>query len=115
MLSQNYFSFRNSKGGGESESEEEEKSSSSESPTNVMENDMMDEVLEEENPMDDVPQMGQNNNGRNGYTSSSAHSNEIDSINSNMSSTASATVSAGNDKYLSDSINTSDINMISVE
>ena len=107
--------LENQKGGGESESEEEEKSSSSESPTMVMKDDMMDEVLEEESPMADVPQMGQNSNGRNGYTSSSAHSNEIDSINSNMSSTASATVSAGNDKYLSDSINTSDINMISVE
>ena len=49
--------------------------------------------------------------GRNDYESSSAHSNEIDSSNSNISTT----VSENNDRYLSDSINTSDINMISVE
>jgi len=48
------------------------------------------------------------NHDKNTYSSSSAHTNEIDS---NMSSTASEV----NDKYLSDSINTSDINMISVE
>lgn len=45
-----------------------------------------------------------------GYTSSSAHSDGIES-NTHVSST----VSVGNDKYLSESINTSDINMISVE
>jgi hypothetical protein len=44
------------------------------------------------------------------YTSSSAHSDGIES-NTNVSST----ISVGNDKYLSESINTSDINMISVE
>lgn len=52
-----------------------------------------------------------NMKGRNDYESSSAHSNEIDSSNSNISTT----VSENNDRYLSDSINTSDINMISVE
>lgn len=51
------------------------------------------------------------NKGRYSYESSTAHSNEINSNDSNISST----VSANNDKYLSDSINTSDINMISVE
>ena len=59
-----------------------------------MQDDMMGQVLEDENPMADVQKMGQNSNGRNGYTSSSAHSNEIDSNNSSMSSTVSATVSA---------------------
>jgi hypothetical protein len=44
------------------------------------------------------------------YKSSSAHSNEIDSNNITISDTTSV-----NDKYLSESINTSDINMISVE
>lgn len=52
--------------------------------------------------------------GRNTYSSSSAHTNGISSNNSNISN-ASSTVSADNNKYLSDSINTSDINMISVE
>lgn len=55
--------------------------------------------------------MDKQSTGRSNYESSSAHSDAIDSHNSNMSST----VSAANDKYLSDSINTSDINMISVE
>ena len=47
----------------------------------------------------------------NNYESSSAHSDGVDSNNTMGSST----VSVNEDKYLSDSINTSDINMISVE
>ena len=50
------------------------------------------------------------NHSGNSYISSSAGSDEINS-NTNLSST----ISVGNDKYLSDSINTSDINMISVD
>ena len=59
--------------------------------------------------------MEEQSTGRSNYESSSAHSDAIDSHNSNMSSTVSGTYSGANDKYLSDSINTSDINMISVE
>ena len=48
------------------------------------------------------------NNHLGDYESSSAHSNGIDTQ-------GSSTISKNSDKYLSDSINTSDINMISVE
>lgn len=64
---------------------------------------------EEENDNDELEeddeeeQMG----GAFGYTSSSAHSNE--------SSEYDTTISVGNNKVLSDSINTSDINMVSVD
>ena len=48
------------------------------------------------------------NNNSDTYISSSAHTDGVNTANS-------TTISAGNEKYLSDSINTSDINMISVE
>jgi len=44
------------------------------------------------------------------YVSSSAHTDGVASSSSNIS-----TISIGNNKILSDSVNTSDINMISVE
>ena len=44
------------------------------------------------------------------YVSSSAHTDEINSDSMKLT-----TITVGNEKYLSDSINTSDINMISVE
>jgi len=101
------------KGGGERETTED--SSSSESPQEKMINeDMSDEMGKEMNLAEmDRAEMGENvvSTGRNTYSSSSAHSDGIDSNNSNMSST----ISESKDKYLSDSINTSDINMISVE
>jgi len=103
------------KGGDMKESED---SSSSESPTkpstqapSPVEEAMEEAVKVAAGKSDESSQSGLMSMGRNTYSSSSAHTNEIDSNNSNMSST----VSTGNDKYLSDSINTSDINMISVE
>lgn len=82
----------------------DDSSSSSEGGPVVKSESLEKSVEEAMKEMDDM-------NGRSNYESSSAHSDAIDSHNSNMSST----VSAANDKYLSDSINTSDINMISVE
>jgi hypothetical protein len=104
----------NSQKGGDMMSSESEESSSSDSPTkpstlaqSPVEEDIMKAVEEASGKSSD----NMMSMGRNTYSSSSAHTNEIDSNNSN----ASSTVSANNDKYLSDSINTSDINMISVE
>lgn len=99
----------NSQKGGGDEMSSEEDSSSSESPSKPPVNDSPSEMEIVSKSNEDEMSMG-----RNTYSSSSAHTNEIDSNNSNASS-ASSTVSGGNDRYLSDSINTSDINMISVE
>lgn len=101
-------------GDGNMMSSESEDSSSSDSPTksstqapSPVEEAIMKAVeVAADKSSDNMMSMG-----RNTYSSSSAHTNEIDSNNSN----ASSTVSGNNDKYLSDSINTSDINMISVE
>ena len=70
----------------------------------------MNQSPEDQSPEEMKQPFKNMSNGRNNYVSSSAHSNEINS-NSNMSST----ISDNNNRYLSDSINTSDINMISVE
>lgn len=104
-----------------SDSEEKKKQSDSSSSseknktTETVEdaiNEAMDEMTEDMNKqnMEEPESEPYAMTGRSNYESSSAHSDAIDSHNSNMSSTVSA-----NDKYLSDSINTSDINMISVE
>jgi hypothetical protein len=70
------------------------------------------EMIDEELNMNTESSMsgGSESANHNNYTSSSAHSDGIKS-NTHISST----VNIGNDKYLSESINTSDINMISVE
>lgn len=109
----------NQKGGADGmESEEESSSSDSEEKPVKSGSEVEDAVMEAveeaasgnspDNSPDNSPEMSQ---GRHIYSSSSAHSNGINSNDSHNSST----VSANNDKYLSDSINTSDINMISVE
>jgi hypothetical protein len=96
----------------EMEMEEKDSSSSSENKKKVN-SESLEESVEE--AMEEMGSEMAHMNGRSNYESSSAHSDAIDSHNSNMSSTVSGTYSGANDKYLSDSINTSDINMISVE
>lgn len=104
----------NQKGGAEGmDSEEESSSSDSEEKPVESGSEVEDAVMEAvevaaSDNTEEVPKMSQ---GRQTYSSSSAHSNAINSNDSYNSST----VSANNDRYLSDSINTSDINMISVE
>ena len=88
--------------------EQDDSSSSSEDGPAVREKSLEEAV---EDAVGGMKPMEGHSTGRSNYESSSAHSDAIDSHNSNMSST----LSAANDKYLSDSINTSDINMISVE
>jgi hypothetical protein len=104
----------NQKGGAMDSEEESSSSSDSEDKPFKSGSEVEDAVMEavEEaasgNSSGHSPEMSQ---GRHIYSSSSAHSNGINSNDSHNSST----VSANNDRYLSDSINTSDINMISVE
>jgi hypothetical protein len=101
------------KGGGDNEiqSESEDKSSSDSSGSDMSKSPLEEEIKSSIEMISPSNEESPNNMsmGRNNYDSSSAHSNEIDS-NSNMSSTITES-----NKYLSDSINTSDINMISVE
>lgn len=109
----------NTQKGGNGMSSSEEDSSSSDSPEKSAVQSIMDSPSQVESETMEAVEIAAGkksdenmmSTGRNDYESSSAHSNEIDSNNSN----ASTTISANNDKYLSDSINTSDINMISVE
>ena len=73
---------------------------SNQSPENKVMSDISDISVS------DIPDEGSNGS----YVSSSAHTDGVASSSSNIS-----TISIGNNKILSDSVNTSDINMISVE
>lgn len=108
-------------GGGEGEGEGEDDDSSTSSSSNELE---PSNPLEQE--MEDAEEMsarGDDNDISEGllsvnsasysngsYVSSSAHTDGIASSSSNVT-----TISIGNNKVLSDSVNTSDINMISIE